>query len=92
MTSPRSAAQGRVEDSGPEEKTWGTRGPGEPGGPEGRRAGELRGRRREREERGVRGAGLGEVRREGKACPERGRGARARYLESNLWPSGKVPT
>lgn len=49
------------------------------------------------EEREARGAGLGEVRRARKACPERGsadagRPRGERYLESNFWPSGNVPT
>lgn len=54
-------------------------------GAEGFRVRELWGRRREREERRVRGAELGEVRREGKACPERGK------RESRPGAQGAVP-
>lgn len=96
VTCPNSAAQGRVEDSSPGKKTWGARigRRGEPAGREGLGVGELGGRRREKEERGVLGRSWGRsvgrerpVRREGS-----GRAGGARYLESNFWPSGKVPT
>lgn len=65
-------------------------------GAEGFRVRERWGRRREREERRVRGAELGEVRREGKACPERGKresrpGARGAVPGVELLAIGECP-